>query len=209
MTEQLITAVDRRQLLTRVMPVCSLACLCGGWVGADGAAEPDTPSKGGQHKFEVEFEEKTSMLRRVTQQNRGLIEFIKTLQSELKEEELIRLLEVYSAEVGRQVGKRQADNSPDTSFKNYVANFRPPRYDRALTIEIIEDTEKAFELRVTECVWAKVFRDAGLGGRVGQAAVCNMDYFWPPAFNENFKMERTKTLMQGDDHCNHRYLDTA
>ena len=34
MTEQLITALDRRQLLTRVMPMCSLACLCGSWVGA-------------------------------------------------------------------------------------------------------------------------------------------------------------------------------
>ena len=84
-----------------------------------------------------------------------------------------------------------------------------PAAANTLTIEITEDTEKAFELRVTECVWANVFRDAGLGGRVGQAAVCIMDYVWPPAFNENFKMERTKTLMQGDDHCNHRYLDTA
>ena len=209
MTEQLITALDRRQLLTRVMPACSFACLCGGWVEADGVAEPDTPSRGGQHKFEVEFDEKTSVLRQVTQRNRGLIDFIKTLQSELKEEELIRLLEVYSAEVGRRVGKQQAENSPDTSFQTFVATFRPPNYDKALTLEITEETEKVFELRVTECVWAKVFRDAGLGGRVGHAAICNMDYYWPPAFNENFKMERDKTLMQGHDHCNHRYLDTA
>jgi len=58
-------------------------------------------------------------------------------------------------------------------------------------------------------VWAKVFRDAGLGGEIGHAALCNMDYHWPPSFNEHIKMERSKTLMQGDDHCNHRYIDTA
>jgi hypothetical protein len=29
------------------------------------------------------------------------------------------------------------------------------------------------------------------------------------AFNKNFKMERDKTLMQGDAYCNHRYLDTT
>ncbi len=145
MTEQLIAALNRRQLLTRVMPACSLACLCGGWVEADDAAEPDPPSNGGQHKFEVEFDQKTSVLRQVTQQNRALIGFIKTLQSELKEEELIRLLEVYSANLGRQVGKRQAENSPDTSFQSFVATFRPPNYDKALTLEITE-TERGLNL---------------------------------------------------------------
>jgi len=27
--------------------------------------------------------------------------------------------------------------------------------------------------------------------------------------NPDFIMERDKTLMQGDDHCNHRYIDTT
>ena len=209
MTEQLITALDRRQLLTRVMPMCSLACLCGSWVGAGDAEKTDTASSEGVHKFEVEFDQKTNMLRQVTEQNSRFIRFIKNLQTELGEEELIRLLKIDSAEYGRWVGKYQAENSPDTTFKTFVSNFRPPNYDKSLTLEITEDTPKVFQLRVTECVWAKVFRDAGLGGQVGHAAVCNMDYYWPPAFNPDFKMERDKTLMQGDDHCNHRYVDTA
>ena len=41
------------------------------------------------------------------------------------------------------------------------------------------------------------------------AALCNMDYSWPTAFNPKFKMERDKTLMQGHDCCNHRYVDTT
>jgi hypothetical protein len=48
-----------------------------------------------------------------------------------------------------------------------------------------------------------------MGGEIGHAALCNMDYYWPPAFNKDFKMERTKTLMQGHDCCDHRYIDTA
>ena len=70
----------------------------------------------------------------------------------------------------------------------------------------VEDTENAFELKVTECIWASVFRDAGLDGEIGHAAVCNMDYTWPTTFNPKFKMERDRTLMQGHDHCNHRYV---
>lgn len=209
MTDQLLTALDRRQLLTRVMPACSLACLCGSWVMAGDAENRDTASSEGVHKFEAEFDQKTSMLRQVTEQNRRFIDFIKTLQNELNEDDVIRLLKIDSAEYGRRVGKRQAATSPDTTFQTFVANFRPPKYANSLTLEITEDTPKVFQLRVTECVWAKVFRDAGLGGQVGHAAVCNMDYYWPPAFNPDFKMERDKTLMQGDDCCNHRYMDTA
>lgn len=98
---------------------------------------------------------------------------------------------------------------PDTSFKTFVSQFRPPRYSSILTHEVVEDTEKAFGLRVTECCIAEVFHAAGVGGAIGHAAVCNMDYYWPTAFNPNLKMERTRTLMQGHDHCNHRYVDTA
>jgi hypothetical protein len=209
MSEQLITALDRRRFLVQVVPACSLACLCAGRVCSEEATEKKAAASEGKHKFEVEFEQKTTMLQQVTRGNRAYIEFIKTLQTELEEEELMRLLKIHSAGIGRQVGERQAANSPDTGFQTFVATFRPPAFDKSLTLEIVEDTEKAFELRITECVWAKVYRDAGLGGEIGHAAVCNMDYYWPPAFNKDFKMERSKTLMQGDDCCNHRYIDTA
>jgi hypothetical protein len=206
MTEQLMADFDRRRFLTQVMPACSLACL---WAGGVEAASPGATSEDEQHKFEVEADLKMSSLQRVSMQNRNFIDFIKTLQTELDEEELIRLLEVYSAGVGKRVGEGQAKRSPDTSFQTFVATFRPPRYANALTHEVVKDSDKVFEIRVTECVWAKVFRDAGLGGRVGQAAICNMDYYWPTAFNKNIKMERDKTLMRGDDYCNHRYVDTT
>lgn len=209
MTEKVLSAVDRRQLLTKVVPACSLACLCAGLVKADDEAKQEKPAEDGKHKWEVEYEQKTTMLRQVSRQNMAYIQFIKTLQSELDEKELIRLLNINSANFGTQTGKRQAANSPDTKFATFTQTFRGPQMERALSLETIEDTDKVFELKVTECIWAKVFRDAGLGGEIGHAAVCNMDYSWPPAFNPDFKMERTKTLMQGDDCCNHRYIDTT
>jgi hypothetical protein len=209
MSESLITAVDRRSFLTRVMPACSFACLYAGTLsGATSGEGKDTP-QGDVHKFDVESERTTTPRQRVMEGNRNLISFIKTLQNEMNEEELIRLLNLNSAQIGREVGTRQAKNSPDTSFQTFVGTFRPPRYQDVLTLEIVEDTAKAFELRVTECVWASVYRNAGLGGPIGHAAVCNMDYYWPAAFNENFKMVRDKTLMQGHECCNHRYVDTT
>jgi len=202
------STLDRRELLTRAAPAC-----VGAWLGIcrmPGLAEwHDDAARQEQHKFDVPSELKLSTRQRVGMQNGNLIEFIKTLQNHMPEEEVIGLLNSYSAEVGKRAGEQQARGAPDTSFQRFVATFRPPRYANSLTHEVVEDSEKVFELRVTECIWAETFRNAGLGGEIGHAAVCNMDYYWPSAFNPSFKMERTKTLMQGDDHCNHRYLDTA
>lgn len=209
MSDTLMSAVDRRCFLTRVMPACSFACLYAGALSGMPASDEESSAQSDVHKFDVEFDVTTTSRRRVTAENRYLINFIQILRGEMDEEELIRLLSLYSAELGREVGVRHAQRVADTSFQSFVANFRPPNYQNTLTLEIVEDTAKAFGLRVTECVWASVYRDAGLGGAIGHAAVCNMDYHWPAAFNPAFKMVRDKTLMQGHDCCNHRYLDTT
>ena len=200
--------VDRRQLLIRTMPACALACL-GSSALPGVAALAQEASEQELHKFDVKRDAKLSRKQAVMFENSQLFDFIRTLQTELEESELLRLLNAYSANTGRRTGESQRGNSPDGEFKTFVATFRPPRYADALTHEIVEDSEKVFELRVTECVWATAFREAGLDGEIGHAAVCNMDYYWPKAFNPDIIMERDKTLMQGDDHCNHRYIDTT
>jgi hypothetical protein len=200
--------IDRRELLTRTVPACAMA-----WLGlcklpsvgiCDGVQQQE-----GQHKFDVPKNLTMSERQQSERANRAFIRFIKTLQGELGEDELVRLLNINSAEYGRSIGKMRAERASDTSLRTFVAQFRPPRYSSILTHEVVEDTEKAFGLRVTECCIAETFQAAGLGGAIGHAAVCNMDYYWPTAFNPKLKMERDRTLMQGHDHCNHRYVDTA
>jgi hypothetical protein len=200
--------IDRRDLLTRTVPACAMA-----WLGlcklpsvgiCDG-----TPQQQGQHKFDVPKDLSLSERQQTERENGAFIRFINTLREELGETELVRVLNVNSAEYGRSIGEMQAERAPDTSLQTFVSQYRPPRYSSILTHEVVEDTEKAFGLRVTECLIAEVFRAAGLGGEIGHAAVCNMDYYWPTGFNPNLKLERDHTLMQGDDYCNHRYVDTS
>jgi hypothetical protein len=157
MSDTLISAVDRRRFLTQVMPACSFACLYAGALSGMPASDGEHSAQSDVHKFDAEFERTTTPRQRVTEGNRNLISFIKTLQKELDEEELIRLLKLNSAQIGREVGARQAKNAADTSFQTFVSTFRPPNYQDVLTLEIVEDTAKAFELRVTECVWASVY----------------------------------------------------
>lgn len=200
-----VTSLGRRSFLTQAVPACAGACMaiCG-LPPALLCAKSRTQEP---HKFDVPREFTMSIRQRNTQEYRVIIDFIKVLQGELPEPDLIRFLNAHSANWGRQIGETQARRWSDTSFAAFVNQYRPPRYASSLTHEVVEDTETSFGLRVTECVTAEVFHAAGLGGEIGHAAVCNMDYHWPTGFNPSFRMERTRTLMRGDNECNHRYIN--
>ena len=87
MSESLITAVDRRSFLTRVMPACSFACLYAGALSGGTTDEGKATTQEDVHKFDAEFERTTTPRRRVMEGNRNVISFIKTLQGEMDEEE--------------------------------------------------------------------------------------------------------------------------
>ncbi|MFC1543751.1 L-2-amino-thiazoline-4-carboxylic acid hydrolase [Gemmatimonadota bacterium] len=200
--------LNRRELLTRTAPACAMACLAL-WKAPEVLAAGVEVGDQDVHKFDELRDAKLSPRSAMRMQYSQFFEFVKTLREQIGDQELIRLLNLHSTAIGQRQGEEQAKQFADTQFQTFVAQFRPPRYAGSLSHEVVEDTENAFELRVTECIWATVFRVAGLDGEIGHAAVCNMDYTWPTAFNPNFRMERDHTLMQGHDHCNHRYLQIA
>jgi len=201
-------SIGRRELLVKTAPACAMACLGLGRVPGLAGALSGLPCQE-VHKFDVKVDRQISSRDLTQASTRGMFPLIKTLRQDLGDVEAVRLLNLSSDEIGRQQGKAHAESVPDTSFENFVSAFRQMASGSSLTGEVVEDTEKAFEMKVTECIWADVFQEAGLAGKIGHAAVCNMDYTWPPAFNPDFKMERSKTLMQGHDCCNHRYINTA
>ena len=201
-------SMGRRELLVRTAPACAMACLGLGRAPGLAAALSGSPFQE-IHKFDQEMDRGFTNKQFAEVMNRGTFQMIRTLQQDLGDRETVRLLNLNSDEIGRQQGKAHAESVPDLSFENFVSVFRRMADGSFLTGEVVEDTEKVFEMKVTECLSATVFREAGFEGDLGHAAVCNMDYSWPPEFNPDFKMERSKTLMQGHDCCNHRYIDTA
>ena len=89
-------------------------------------------------------------------------------------------------------------------FTDWARN--PNQYwEQRLTFEVVEDSEMAFEIKVTECIWATTFREANAQD-IGYATVCHQDFAMCRAFNPKIGMIRSKTLMQGDDCCNHRWV---
>jgi len=200
----MITKTSRRKFITKIAPTCALTCLTG--TNIFGMVQTK-PQQKPTHKFDLPMDLALTNRQYATATSRGKIELIKTMVKELGKEKAIEIIKTDTRESAFTLGQNQAKAAEKNDFYTYVDMFRDPeKFKHMLTMEIIEDSEKAFELKVTECLVAEPYLKTGLGGNVGFAALCYMDYFWPKGFNEKIKLVRDKTLIQGHKYCNHRYI---
>ena len=197
----------RRHFLTKIAPACALTCMGGKQLLGMMQTSTDEENK---HKFDQPLEFDLTYRQYFRRTTSSEIDLIKTMIKELGERRAIKIIETNTRENALALGQRQAKAAEKNDFYTYVDMFRNvDRFKNTLSMEIVEDSEKAFELKITECLYALPYIEAGLGGKVGFAALCYMDYFWPKGFNEKIKLVRDKTLMEGHEYCNHRYIWTG
>lgn len=136
----------------------------------------------------------------------GLIPVLQGLAREFGEETFLEALRKVVSECARKDGQDTARQLPSNDLEAFKATGEPEQFGRhVLTLEMIEETPRAFEMRVTECLWAKTFRGMG-AAELGYSLICHRDYAECQGFNPKITMQRSKTLMQGDDCCNHRFV---
>jgi hypothetical protein len=141
---------------------------------------------------------------------RRLIPILQDLTKELGEEQVLEVLEKVALDSGLRAGQAYAGQLPCNDLATFKTWATEPNYfwKHVLTFEIIEDKIKVFEVRVTECLWAKTYQEIGATD-IGYLLHCNPDYTYCQGFNPQITMIRSKTLMQGDNHCNHRWICSA
>jgi hypothetical protein len=138
---------------------------------------------------------------------KSLIPVLQGLATELGEDRFLAALKKVAFEAALKAGQETARRLPCNDFAAFNASMHEPdRFSKhVLTLEIVEDTPQAVEVKVTECLWAKTFREMG-AAEMGYRLICYRDYGDCLGFNPRITLTRTKTLMQGDDCCNHRFL---
>ena len=113
-----------------------------------------------------------------------------------------KLLELIKRAVDEN-NKKIATDNPEHTLASFV-EYGKEAYKNMMTYEVIEESDEVFEIKVTECLWAKTFRDKNAAD-IGYATVCQGDFTEATAYHPKLKLRRTKTLMQGHDCCNHRW----
>lgn len=193
---------SRRQFFTSIMPACALACVgCSAVLAQDGAKNEEE-----SHPFDAEFPRKMTYRQVIGSGFRDFIELAKAMKAEMGNDKTLAFLKKTSSKRMFGYGQAQAARSEEKGLSQYVEQFRDKnRYRNSLVMEIVEDTDQAFELKVTECLWAEIFHKADAAD-LGFAWVCHADYAWAQGFNTKIELVRDKTLMEGAPICNHRYV---
>ncbi len=136
----------------------------------------------------------------------NLIPLLQNMKKSLGAENFIALLKQSSSEYGSLRGRTWAQTEKRNDLAAFGSVFKSGNrfWTHSFAYEILEHTGKILEVKYTECLFADVFREAGAPD-IGFAAVCYADFAVASAFNAKLRLTRTKTLMEGQDCCNHRY----
>jgi hypothetical protein len=198
----------RRSFLKSVLPGGALLCLGGGCLLRAFQGEEKAKPAAQKHKFLEDS--KLSFTEAFMLAYSGPIPIWRSLEGEVGREKLHEMMKrAINTTVRQQMGEL-AKKSGKNDLATFTQDFRNPNsvYQKLLTFQIIEDTPRAFEAKVTECPWAKTYRDLNAAD-LGYILSCYGDYASAEGFNPKMRMIRTKTLMQGNDCCNHRYVIEA
>ncbi len=193
---------SRRHFLGTVAPVgCLVGCGCAKLLAM---AQGQTVSQ--PHKFKdpsnMSFEQVFEFAFA-----KNILGIFKALSAKIGPDKFIPMLQEASSTVTTYQAQAISRHLPKNDLATFVSLFRSddPFWKHVITLQTMEDTEKAVEFKITECLWAKTFRKANAAD-IGYAAICFSDFAGASAFNPKMKLVRTKTLMQGDDCCNNRWI---
>ncbi len=201
-------SVDRRRFVLQGLPACAAACVflktsCVSAVAQPAAGQSQAPPKA--HKFDSELP------RRITYREafamtygRAFIPLALMITRRLGRDAGLDLLKASATEQAASQALEAAKAVGGTDFAAFKKAMNNPAVANVWTRDVVEDSDSAFEVRVSECLWAATFRDAKAGDE-GFAAVCHGDYAFATAFNPRLELVRDRTLMQGHAFCNHRY----
>jgi hypothetical protein len=196
----------RRDIFTKVLPACAVSCLGAKNAFSEIPSISDTILQQSTHKFDKVIPGISLTYRQSSGLRNGrFLRFVRFLENEIGKEKTLEYLKKHTEEIMLARGKMNRERLGKSDLKTYTNMFTQPDMEATLTMEILEDTDKAFEIKVTECLSAVTFLQAKAGD-IGYARVCWGDYAWAEGFNPKIKLIRDKTLMQGHEYCNHRYI---
>jgi hypothetical protein len=191
---------SRRNFIKTVLPVGTMACFgCPSILSASAVEDKEQELEFGD-KIQTEFSISYEALYK--SRYRYYIQRMEKFAEYMGREELIGMLKRAVDDINRD----KKPNLEAISVKDFVSPILESEYFKyRLDLKVLELSDEVCQMKITNCLWAKTFRDMNAGD-IGYANTCHGDFSGATAFNPKLRMERTKTLMEGHDCCNHRYI---
>ncbi len=194
----------RRQFITNVLPAGAFFCLGCKGLSAVPYVNSTKPSPGQKPKY---LDDSGMSVEDVYKFGFGYcIPTYQVLAKEIGKEKFLGMLTKANGEVFSQMF---ASMTKDRSMKSLATIFQnmlnSPPYNKAFQYEVVENTDKVFEMKFTECLPARVCRELKAAD-FGYALECAPTDIIAKSFNPKMRAEHPKNLMKGDSVCIERYV---
>ena len=180
-------SIKRRQFITRSFAAGTSMCFGCSHLLSSVSAQDIQPVKSYQEKISQNSGMSYEQVYNFAFRNMLIPQLI-ALSNQIGSEKFLEMLKKSTEEV----------YSDPNTMKNFSANLPDKFSNNVLNLEVIENSQNTRIYKITKCLWAKTFREAGAAD-IGYAFLCYGDYAAAKAKNE--KLERETTLMQGHDCC--------
>ena len=187
MGEHDFSQAGRRRFLTGLMASGIVSCMSGGRLLARALDPPGRCVSPQDHKF---LDRSGLSYQKIFDFAYKLhtIPLLQRMAAEMGKERFIDMLKSLSTDIGLVTETQEFwSGLLDSIFWTHV-----------ITREIIEESDTILKYNVTECLWAKTFREAEAGD-IGFALFCYPDFARARVAHRT--LTRTKTLMEGNEHC--------
>lgn len=194
----------RRQFLTKVLPTGALFCLgCKGLLAVPLINTAKTPP-GQKPKY---LDDSGMSVEDVYKFGFGYcIPTYQALAKQIGKEKFLDMLTEANTEVYSQMF---ASMAKDRSMKSLASIFQnmlsTPPFNKAFEYKIVENTDKVLEMKFTECLPARIFREMNAAD-IGYALECAPTDAVAKSFNPKMRTENPKNLMKGDSVCIERFV---
>ncbi|MEK7442747.1 MAG: L-2-amino-thiazoline-4-carboxylic acid hydrolase [Chloroflexota bacterium] len=143
------------------------------------------------------------VLKRREIEARILMPLIDSLSKEFGREKVLEIVRQTIIAIARGQGAALAQRYGNrvNDFAESLTNWKK---DDALEIDVLEQNDGKLSFNVTRCRYAEMYRALGIP-ELGAILSCNRDESLVEGFNDDIKLSRTQTIMQGAACCDFRY----
>jgi hypothetical protein len=135
---------------------------------------------------------------------RMLAPLIEALGAEFGRERVLEVVRATIVRIAQEQGAALAEAMGSDGLPAFAASLRFWTQDNALEIEVLDQSEEAFDFNVTRCRYAELYRALGVP-ELGAVFSCDRDGALIEGFNPGVEFTRTQTIMQGAAYCDFRY----
>ena len=200
-----LTKNDRREFLKKTFSSCAFCCFASPiFFGSDKKLQQITLDQ--QHKFQSDSGMTMQQVYDFAYKQ-SYIPAMKNLMKQIGKEKFLEMLRKSSEmlyETDKDAGIKYNERTL-VAFADDLRKTAEGFHKLRCTFEFLQSDEHVLEMRTTECLWAKTFREAD-AAEIGFSGFCYQDFPMAKAYNPKLTFIRDKTLMQGDEYCNNKWV---